>query len=222
MAINYKNKSFAEKAAVLDLERGQLAAIRPLFWQTDTSVSKNSWGYVEPQNYKTVESLVGDLVDIVSKNGRLLLNIGPRPDGTIPEPEEKMLLEIGQWLAINGEAIYGTRPWAVFGEGPTKVAEGMFTDTKRAAFTGEDIRFTAKGDVLYAIALHWPGDRLIVKSLAKSSPLVQGQPSNVRLLGCDDKLDWSQTEEGLVVKMPEKKPCEHAFAFKITGLKKAP
>ncbi len=222
VAINYKNNSFAEKAAVLDLERGQLAAIRPLFWQTDTSVSKNSWGYVAKQDYKTVGSVVGDLVDIVSKNGALLLNIGPRPDGTIPEPEEKVLLEIGQWLDLNGEAIYGTRPWAVFGEGPTKVAEGMFTDTKRAAFTSQDIRFTSKGDVLYAIALAWPGEQLVVKSLAKSSPLVHGRISDVQLLSHEGKLEWSQTEEGLIVKLPEKKPCEHAFVFKISGLTKSP
>jgi alpha-L-fucosidase len=181
-------------------------------------VSKNSWGYVKDQNYKTTGSIVGDLVDIVSKNGALLLNIGPRPDGTIPEPEEKMLLEIGQWLAVNGEAIYGTRPWKVFGEGPTKIAEGMFTDTKRASFTGQDIRFTAQGEALYAIALAWPGQRLTVKSLARSLPLVQGEISEVRLLGHEGRLEWSRTDEGLVVKLPEKKPCEHAFAFKITTM----
>ena len=134
MAINYKKhggESFPDTAGVLDIERGQLASLRPLFWQNDTSVSKTSWGYVTNHEYKTVDSIVDDLVDIVSKNGSLLLNIGPRPDGTIPEPEEKMLREIGRWLAVNGEAIYGTRPFAVFGEGPTAVVEGPFGDTKR-------------------------------------------------------------------------------------------
>ncbi len=118
VAINYKNQAFPEQAAVFDVERGQLAGIRPLFWQTDTSISKNSWGYVGEQDYKTAGEIVGDLIDIVSKNGALLLNIGPRPDGTIPEPEERVLREIGRWLAVNGEAIYGTRPWTRFGEGP--------------------------------------------------------------------------------------------------------
>ena len=106
VAINYKLKAFPEGTAVLDIERGQLAGIREQFWQTDTAVSKNSWGYVEGQDYKTVDSLVDDLVDIVSKNGALLLNIGPRPDGTIPEPEQRMLRDMGRWLNVNGDAIY--------------------------------------------------------------------------------------------------------------------
>ncbi|MEK7996102.1 MAG: alpha-L-fucosidase, partial [Planctomycetota bacterium] len=129
VAINYTKhggESYPDTAGVLDIERGQLAAKRDLFWQTDTSVSKTSWGYVTNHEYKTVDSIVDDLVDIVSKNGCLLLNIGPKPDGTIPEPEQQMLLAIGQWLKVNGEAIYGTRPWRLFGEGPTQVAEGSF------------------------------------------------------------------------------------------------
>jgi alpha-L-fucosidase len=212
-AINYKNEAFPPRAAVLDLERGQLASIRPLFWQTDTAISKNSWGYVQPQDYKTVDSIVDDLVDIVSKNGCLLLNIGPRPDGTIPEEEERILLEVGRWLEVNSEAIYGTRPWKVFGEGPTRVSEGMFTDTKRAAFTGEDFRFMAKDGILYAIALAWPENRmLVVRSLAKGAAIVGG----VSLLGYEGKLDWKQTARGLEVKLPAAKPCEHAFVLKIT------
>lgn len=209
VAINYKYDAYPEGAAVFDVERGQLAGIRPIFWQTDTSVSKNSWGYVKEQDYKTTTSIIGDLVDIVSKNGALLLNIGPRPDGTIPEPEQKMLLEIGQWLEINGEAIYGTRPWNVFGEGPTEISEGAFTDTKRMAFTAEDIRFTQKDGTLYATLLAWPGESVTVKSLA-NSPI-----SNVSLLGYQGTLDYSVDGEGLHVQIPSEKPCEHAFVLKI-------
>jgi alpha-L-fucosidase len=218
VAVNYKNKSWPEKAAVLDIERGQLAGIRPIFWQTDTSVSKNSWGYVEKQDYKTADSIVDDLVDIVSKNGALLLNIGPRPDGTIPEPEQQILLEIGRWLSINGEAIYGTRPWKVFGEGPTEVVGGSFNDTKRRPFTGEDIRFTAKDSTLYAIALAWPDSGSVtIKSLAAGSRLAFRRIRKVELLGSRARLQWTPDTAGLIVKLPGQRPCDYAFALKISG-----
>jgi alpha-L-fucosidase len=211
VAINYKNESFPMEAAVYDIERGQLSGINPHFWQTDTSISKNSWGYVTEQDYKTAESIVGDLVDIVSKNGALLLNIGPKADGTIPEAEQDILLEIGQWLAVNGEAIYETRPWKVFGEGPTQVFEGGFTDTKRAAFTPQDFRFTQKGAALYAIALAWPGEQAIITSLKSA----EGQVKQVQMLGVEGALPFTQGQSGLKVKLPGKKPCRYAYTLKI-------
>jgi alpha-L-fucosidase len=219
VAINYKHEAFPKQAAVFDVERGQLAGIRPQFWQTDTSISKNSWGYVQHQDYKTAEEIVGDLVDIASKNGALLLNIGPRPDGTIPEPEEQILRDIGRWLAVNGEAIYGTRPWQQFGEGPTQVVEGSFNDTKRQPFTGQDIRFTTKGNALYAIILAWPGEQATIHSLAQSAPHAQGEITEVTLLGHNGKLEWSHHKDGLTVRTPAQKPCDHAYALKIEGLK---
>ena len=175
VAINYKYQAYPEGTAILDLERGQLKDIRPMLWQNDTSVSKNSWGYVAEQDYKNAGALIQDLVDVVSKNGALLLNIGPRPDGTIPEPEQAILLEIGDWLAVNGEAIYETRPWHRFGEGPTEVPEGAFADTARAPFTGEDIRFTTKPGVLYAICLAWPGETALIRSLGAGAPIAAGR-----------------------------------------------
>ncbi len=211
VAINYKNESFPMEAAVYDIERGQLSGINPHFWQTDTSISKNSWGYVSEQDYKTAESIVGDLVDIVSKNGTLLLNIGPKPDGTIPEPEQDILLEIGQWLAVNGEAIYDTRPWKVYGEGPTQVFEGGFTDTKRVPFTGQDFRFTQKGETLYAFSLAWPGEQAVITSLKSNA----GQVKQVHMLGVDGALSFTQDQDGLKVKLPAQKPCQYAYAFKI-------
>jgi alpha-L-fucosidase len=216
VAINYKNAAFPDGAAVLDVERGQLAAIRPFFWQTDTSISRNSWGYVREQDYKTAGSIVDDLVDIVSKNGALLLNVGPRPDGTIPEEEQRILLEIGRWLETNGEAIYGTRPWAVFGEGPTPVVEGSFNDTKRSAFTGEDIRFTTKGATLYAIALAWPENgRLVVRSLARNGPHAPSAVRAVDVLGSAERPRWAWDEGGLAVDLPARPPGAHAFALRI-------
>jgi alpha-L-fucosidase len=216
VAINYKFNAYAPGTAVFDIERGQVAGIHPAFWQNDTSVSKNSWGYVQQQDYKTPGAIIGDLVDVVSKNGALLLNIGPRPDGTIPEPEQQILLEIGQWLAVNGEAIYGTRPWRVFGEGPTQVSEGSFTDTKRAEFTGRDIRFTTNGATLYAIILAWPGSQCLITSLGTTAALWERKIREIRLLGYDGQLTWSQNEKGLFVTMPNRQPCNYAVVLKIT------
>lgn len=216
VAINYKYGAMPDGVGVFDIERGQLSGIRPLFWQNDTSVSKNSWGYIEGQDYKEVGEIVSDLVDIVSKNGALLLNIGPKPDGTIPDPEQAMLRRIGGWLTQNGEAIYGTRPWKVFGEGPTEVKEGAFTDTARQPFTGEDIRFTTQGDTLYAIALAWPGERLTIKSLGTDAGLWDGTVGEVRLLGHDAALEWSQEPDALVIQMPPQPPGDFAYAVKIT------
>ena len=213
VAINYKYVAYPEGTAVLDVERGQLKDIRPQLWQNDTSVSKNSWCYVKEQDYKTAESLIHDLVDVVSKNGALLLNIGPRADGTIPEPEQEILREIGRWLAVNGEAIYGARPWRVYGEGPTEVPEGAFTDTHRAAFTAKDIRFTQKDGAIYAICLARPQSEAHIQALAAGN----GAPSvrSVNMLGMAGELVWHQDEAGLHIVLPAELPGQHAFTFKI-------
>jgi alpha-L-fucosidase len=226
VAINFKEwegRSFPDGTGVFDIERGQSADIRPGFWQTCTSVSKNSWGYVADQDYKDVGDVVDDLIDITSKNGTMLLNIGPQPDGVIPAKEQEMLRAIGRWLVVNGEAIYGTRPWKQFGEGPTQVVAGSFADVKRQPFTGEDFRFTTKGDTLYAIALAWPRPaepgargRLVVKSLATSDDSA-GKVSAVQLLGHDGKVDWHQTAKGLEVALPEVAPSDFAVTLRIEG-----
>jgi alpha-L-fucosidase len=216
VAVNYKHRSFADGSAVLDIERGQLAGIGPRFWQNDTSVSRNSWGYVHDQDYKTAADLIGDLADVVSKNGALLLNIGPRPDGTIPQEEVELLERIGEWLALNGEAIYDTRPWSVFGEGPTEVVEGSFADTKRSTFTPRDIRFTTNGETLYAILLGWPeSGEAVVQSLGTNLRLYQKPVHSVELLGHVGTLRFSRTARGLRVKLPGEKPCRYAWVLKI-------
>jgi alpha-L-fucosidase len=153
------------------------------------------------------------LADIVSKNGNLLLNFPPRPDGTLDDEERKILAELAAWMPVNGEAIFGTRPWKVFGEGPSRVQSGGFNESK-LCYTARDIRFTRKDGTLYALALAWPADgRLVIRSLASSA----GKVSAVHLLGHAGKLDWTQTGDGLIVTMPEQKPCAHVFTLKIAG-----
>jgi alpha-L-fucosidase len=183
VVLNYKDEADPDRAAVLDIERETLDATRRDVWQTDTSIGLKSWGYIRDEKYRTPASLIGDLVDIVSKNGIRLLNVGPRADGTIPDQVQAILLEMGDGLRVNGEAIYGTRPGTVFGEGPTEVLAGGFTDRKQAPFTGQDIRFTCRGETIYAVALDWPGRQLVVKSITTN-------PHAVTLLGYDGRLAW--------------------------------
>jgi len=217
--LNYKNVrdgGFPDGAAVLDIERGKLDRIRDMVWQTDTSISKRSWGYIENDAFKTPGSLVDDLVDIVSKNGVLLLNVGPKADGTIPDEARKILVEMGRWLKLNGEAIYGTRSWKVFGEGPTRVVAGQFSESKSEPLTARDIRFTTRGNVLYAIVLDWPGETLKIESLGTAAGLETRKVSSVRLLGAREKLTWKQQGEGLSISLPKSRPGDYAYAFRIS------
>ena len=209
-----KNDAFPDGTTVLDIERGQLDQIRAQHWQTDTSISNASWGYVKNDTYKSAESIVWQLVDIVSKNGNLLLNIGPKPDGTIPEEAQTILRQIGAWINVNGDAIYGTRPWTTYGEGPTKVVAGSFHDTASGAFTAQDIRFTTKNGALYAIALGWPPDgHLTIHSLGTGSNFKVG---DVTLLGSTGKLVFKQDADGLNLELPAKpEKAMYAYSFEV-------
>lgn len=212
VVINYKNESFPGNSAVLDIERGKLTGIRDHAWQTDDAVGFKSWGYIENDSFKSAKYLVNNLIDIVSKNGHLLLNIGPRSDGTIPEEVQKILLDVGAWLSINGEAIYGTRPWKIYGEGPTKVAGGSFSDAKDKPFTADDIRFTAKGDVLYAISMDWAVTDLAISSLGLSKI---GKIKSVELIGSKDKISWTQNPNDLNIKSSSAYPAKYAVVYRI-------
>ncbi len=201
VAIYYKMDAFPKGTAVEDFERSQLPQISPYPWQSCTSVAKNSWCYTVGNNYKTSEELIGTLVDIVSKNGNMLLNIGPKADGTIPQEDANILKDIGKWLFINGEAIYDTRHWRVFGEGPTEVVEGFYNDHNRKAYTSEDIRFTMRGDVLYAFVMKWPKDGVVkIKALGKHTKHFNGIIEDVSVLGSHVKPQWIIWEEGLTIK----------------------
>jgi alpha-L-fucosidase len=213
--INYKDYAMQEHAAVLDLERGQLGEIRPLTWQTDTSISNKSWGYIKDDTFKSSEFVVHQLIDIVSKNGNLLLNIGPKSDGTIPDEVQRVLLDVGAWLNVNGEAIYGTRAWRIYGEGPTKVASGSFHDTDTAQYTPEDFRFTTKGEALYVIGLGWPANaQAVIHALAQATGSEHVQ--SVALLGSDAKLQFEQSGDGLHVRLPAQAPTKYAYALRVT------
>ncbi|MFZ1939192.1 MAG: alpha-L-fucosidase [Terracidiphilus sp.] len=215
VVLTYKGQDFPENAAVLDIERGKLDTLRLLPWQTDTSVSIHSWGYANNDEYRDAKSLIDELVDVVSKNGNLLLNVGPKSDGSIPDQARAILLQMGQWLKINGDAIYGSRPWLVYGEGPTKVASSA-KDSDRQEFTAEDIRFTTHNGSLYAIALGWPqnGD-LRIRSLARGLPYLGGPVCQIKLLGSDEPISFQQESDGLHLELPKLPPTEPAFAFRI-------
>ncbi len=208
VVINYKYDAFAFGTAVPDIERGQFADAKPYAWQSDTAVAKNSWCYTEGNDYKNSWQILCDLADIVSKNGRLLLNIGPKADGTIPDEDRRILTEIGRWLKVNGQAIYDARPWKKSAEGPTRIEEGQFTDKTERRFTSQDIRFTAKGDSIYGICLNMKGkNQVCIRSLRKAADAdksdFDGAIKSVEVLGYDRNPWWEQDREGLHVRTVE-------------------
>ncbi|QCX40290.1 alpha-L-fucosidase [Aureibaculum algae] len=216
----YKFYDFAEGSAVYDLERARMSEKKDFPWLTDDSIDWKAWCHIDDPNYKTTNRLIDFLVDVVSKNGAVLLNITPRADGTIPEPVKERLLEMGEWLTINGEAIYGTRTFAIYGEGDAEVVEGHLSEQKNADNTAKDIRFTTQGDTLYAIVLDWPvTGELVIRSLKEGNELYTEEIENIQLLGYEENLDFTSDSEGLKIKLPKEKVGEHAFAFKITPKK---
>ncbi len=216
VAINCKNQAFPEGTVVFDVERGQLSAIRPHFWQSDTAVATNSWCYTTELTYRSSASILHDLIDIVSKNGALLLNVGPRADGTIPDGDTQILLDMGRWLAVNGEAIYGSRPWRIYGEGPTEVVSGGFTDAKRAGFTARDVRFTTQGATLYAILLGVPETAdVVIEAIGTARGLLSKPIEQVELLGSSSPVTWTQESAGLRVRASDWAQTAPAAVLKI-------
>ncbi len=204
---------------VLDRERGVLDDIWPNPWQTDTCIG--DWHYNRDITYKTPKTIVDMLVDIVSKNGNLMLNFPLPSSGMLDDRELKILQEITHWTSVNGEAIFATRPWKISGQGPlaasTPAQDTNFNESKRKPLTAEDVRFTTKGQTLNAFVMGWPAKQAVIAALGTASPHAPGKIERVQLLGYPGQLKWTRESAGLKIELPPQQPCEHAVAFQISG-----
>ena len=214
VTINFKHEAFPPTVATYDVERGALTGINPIPWQTDTAIGKISWGYIKDNEFKPARQIICDLVDIVSKNGMLLINVGPKADGTITDEETAVLKELGEWMRVNGEGIYGTVPWKTFGEGEVNNVEGSFRDNDEKIFTSEDFRFTYKNGYLYAFCMRPSSKELTIKSLKLSGKydLVLG---SVDVLGDLTVADTKCDSEGLKITLDKDPDSDKPVCFKI-------
>jgi alpha-L-fucosidase len=204
---------------VLDRERGVLDDIWPHPWQTDTCIG--DWHYKRDIAYKTPKTIVDMLVDIVSKNGNLMLNFPLPSSGMLDDREMKILAEITAWMSVNGEAIHATRPWKISGQGAlaaTPAQDTNFNESKRKAFTAEDFRFTTKGQTLYAFVMGWPGKQAVITTLGSASPHASGKIESVKLLGFPGALKWTREPSALKIDLPDQQPSDHAVAFQVSGV----
>lgn len=212
------------KTMVWDIERGAPNTIEKLPWQTCTCIG--GWHYnrdvYNKKGYKSAKTVIHMLIDVVSKNGNLLLNIPVRGDGSIDELERKVVEDIGHWMNINSESIYGTRPWKIFGEGPAQESAAAlsaqgFNEGKGKPFTSEDIRFVTKGNVLYATAMGWPENGVLtIKSLSEGNANYPEKINRVELVSNKQSLDFERTNQGLIVHFPKSKPeNSYVVALKI-------
>ncbi len=203
---------FHREWCVQDVERGVLKGINPLPWQTDTS--NGDWFYSDGYRYKTTAEVITMLADIVSKNGNLLLNVVLYPDGSLPPESEQLLQELKPWMKVNAEAIHGTRPWKIFGEGPTEAAAGAFKES--ATYTASDIRFTTRDDKLYAITLGEPAGNVSIASLARANAYEHRRVHRVELLGVARPLKFHQDDQALIIDVPSMLPSRYGSAFRIS------
>lgn len=212
------------KAMVWDIEKGQSNNIEPLPWQTDTCIG--NWHYdrgvYKDKRYKSAKTVIHTLVDVVSKNGNLMLNIPVRGDGSIDELEREIVKEIGVWMKLNSKSIYGTRPWKIFGEGPQQESAGEltaqgFNEGKGKPYTSEDVRFAQKNETLYATVMAWPeSGTAIIKSLGKESPYHSKKIRKIKLVSTGEKLKFEQNSDTLEVYFPSQKPeVSYANALEI-------
>ena len=214
VTVNYKHEAFPPSVATFDVERGALTGISPVPWQTDTAIGRKSWGYIKDNEFKPSRQIICDLVDIVSKNGMLLINIGPKSDGTITEDETAVLNELGEWMSINGEGIYDTIPWKVFGEGEVNNTAGSFRDNDEKNFTSADFRFTYKNGYLYAFCMRPDSDTFLIRSLKIKGErdIVTG---SVEVLGDYSVIACGRSEDGMRIVLDKKPSSDKPVCFKI-------
>ncbi len=213
----YTCKEPSKGRFVQDVERGVLDSISEFPWQTDTSIG--DWFYRTGQKYKTSEEIIQMLVDIVSKNGNLLLNVVQTPEGDLEPDVVKILEEIAGWTKINGEAIYSSRPWKIYGEGPSTTGQqekgqfGGLKDTR--AYQPTDIRFTTKDGILYVFCMNTPVENIVVKSLGKFSKYSNKAIASVSLLGSKEKIQWKQGDNSLLINKPSTMPDFSVVTFAV-------
>lgn len=222
----YKTHDIPTGIGMRDIEDGNLIGLQYDPWMADIDMSRHinwaaTWFYNPKNPLKDASTLVDMLVDMTSKNGRILLNVPPMADGSFSEDVLRELHAMGAWLELNGEAIYNTIPWIFFGEGPTEVTspghhgQGKQGGSLIPEYTAEDIRFTQNEKYLYAICLNWPGEEIAIKTLGSKGRLHPFTIKDVSLLGCDENLEWEHSPEALIVKFPKDKPCDFAYVLKI-------
>ena len=205
---------YQEGSCTLEVERGMVPNIHPTPWQTDTCIGQ--WFYFDGFTYKTPDQILHQLVDIVSKNGNMLLNFPLLPDGTLDSQEETILGEITAWMAVHGEAIFSTRPWKVFGEGPSTAATENVDERKMKPFTAADLRFTCKGGKVFIFLLGSPVSDITVKSFGLNAGFWQTKVSHVRILGSSEQVEWSIDAAGLRIRRPKQQPSRYTLAFEVS------